>query len=177
MMALNHGILLNHLLPLLDERGIAAATAVAAASLIGPMQVAGRVAMMSVERRVSTLAVTLFSFGGVVLAALLLLASQMAPVLIFASVILQGAAYGLTSILKPVILAELSGPEGLARVMGWMAMPYLGAFAVAPYLGAVIWSVGGYDLVLAAAAGFAALGLCAIAAAAWAHGRAARQAG
>ena len=47
MIALEHGILLTHLLPLLDERGIQAETAILAASMIGPMQVAGRLAMIA----------------------------------------------------------------------------------------------------------------------------------
>ncbi|MEM7240403.1 MAG: MFS transporter, partial [Pseudomonadota bacterium] len=111
MMALNHGIVLNHLLPLLDERGLAPTTAVLAASLIGPMQVAGRIVMMLVEHRISTLAVTLTSFAGVLIAALCLLASQMAPALVFGAVVLQGAAYGLISIMKPVIIAQLMGPD------------------------------------------------------------------
>ncbi|MEM9045292.1 MAG: MFS transporter [Pseudomonadota bacterium] len=166
MMALNHGIILNHLLPLLDERGVASATAVFAASLIGPMQVAGRIVIMLAGSRVSPLAAVLTSFGGVVVAALILLLSQMAPLLIFVSVVLQGATYGLISILKPLIIAEFSGPDGIARVLGWMALPYLACFAVAPYLGALIWKVGGYDLVLMAAAGFATLGFLAMALAA-----------
>lgn len=171
MMALNHGIVLNHLLPLLDERGMPETLAVLAASLIGPMQVAGRVVVMVVEHRVSTLAVTLTSFGGVLIAALLLLAGQMAPALVFCAVILQGATYGLISIMKPVIIAELMGPKGIAQVMGWMALPYLASFALAPYLGALIWTVGGYDLVLIGAAVFALAGLIALIGAAWLHGR------
>ncbi|MEM8793101.1 MAG: MFS transporter [Pseudomonadota bacterium] len=163
MMALNHGMILNHLLPLLDSREIAPDLAVLAASIIGPMQVAGRLVMMLAERRISSLTATLVSFAGVILAALMLLASQIAPVLIFVSVILQGATYGLISILKPVVIAEFSGPAGIARVLGWMALPYLGCFALAPYLGALIWTVGGYDLMLIAAAGFAAAGFAAIA--------------
>ncbi len=158
MMGFNHGMVLNHLLPLLDSRGMEHGLAVLAASLIGPMQVAGRVAMMTVEQRVSTLFVTLTSFGGVVLAALLLLASSGTSTLVFAAVILQGATYGLISIMKPVIISEMMGPDGIARIMGWMALPYLASFALAPFLGAVIWTLGGYDLVLAAAAGFALVG-------------------
>ncbi|MEM1275057.1 MAG: MFS transporter [Pseudomonadota bacterium] len=167
MMALNHGIILNHLLPLLDSRDIAPQTAVLAASLIGPMQVAGRLAIMIAGARITSLAAVLISFAGVVAAALILLASSAAPGLIFVSVILQGATYGLISILKPVIIAEFSGPAGIARVLGWMALPYLGCFALAPYLGALIWTIGGYDLVLLAAAGFAFVGFMAMALAAW----------
>lgn len=169
MMGLNHGIILNHLLPLLDSRGVAPALAVFAASLIGPMQVAGRVAMMTVEHRVSSLFVTLTSFAGVVLAALLLLASDGVTALVFAAVTLQGATYGLLSIMKPVVISEMMGPKNIARIMGWIALPYLASFALAPFLGSLIWTLGGYDVVLAAAAGFAALGFATILLAARLH--------
>ena len=44
--SIGHGIIITHLLPLLAERGVAVTVAVLAASCIGPMQVAGRVAMI-----------------------------------------------------------------------------------------------------------------------------------
>ena len=53
MIALCHGLVLTHLLPLLDERGVGRDTAVLAASMIGPMQVAGRLAMMAAEKHLS----------------------------------------------------------------------------------------------------------------------------
>ncbi len=49
--AVGHGLLITHLLPLLAERSIPIGIAVTAASLIGPMQVARRVVMMAAERR------------------------------------------------------------------------------------------------------------------------------
>ena len=48
--AVLHGVALHHLLPILNERSISNDIAVFAASFIGPMQVAGRLAMMAVER-------------------------------------------------------------------------------------------------------------------------------
>ncbi|MEZ8057861.1 hypothetical protein [Vibrio splendidus] len=41
MLALNHGVVLNHLLPLLDERNVPDDLVILVISLIGPMQVAG----------------------------------------------------------------------------------------------------------------------------------------
>ena len=41
LLAIKHGILIAHIIPLLVERGFAEATAVTAASIFGPMQVAG----------------------------------------------------------------------------------------------------------------------------------------
>ncbi|MEL6476731.1 MAG: MFS transporter [Pseudomonadota bacterium] len=158
MMALSHGMLLTHLLPLLDARGTAPALAVLAAALIGPMQVVGRVAMMRLEDRVESLTVAQVSFGGVAAAALLLLASPWMPALIFAAVILHGAAYGLISILKPVVTAELLGQSGIARMLSWMALPYLASFALAPFLGALFWRWSGYEAMLLAGSLFALLG-------------------
>ncbi|MEM6906379.1 MAG: MFS transporter, partial [Pseudomonadota bacterium] len=107
LMALNHGILVNHLLPILDERGVPSALAVLAASLIGPMQVAGRAILMLAGGRLASLGLTMVSFAGVAVATLLLLASGATPGLILAAVTLQGATYGLISILKPVVITEL----------------------------------------------------------------------
>ena len=166
MMAINHGILLTHLLPLLDERGMEMTLAVTAAALIGPMQVVGRVLMILLGRGAASLTITMLSFAGVAAATLLLLISVMAPWLVFLAVMLQGAAYGLISILKPAVTTELLGTSGIARVLGWMALPYLISFAIAPFLGALIWSWAGYDMVLAVSCGFALAGLGGIAVAA-----------
>jgi MFS family permease len=163
MMALNHGILLNHIMPLLAERDIARTTAVLVASTIGPMQVAGRIALMLIEKRVNSLGVTAFAFGGVVAASLLLMFAGASPAMAFGFAALQGASYGVTSILKPAITVEFLGRAGFGGIAGWLAMPYLAGFAFAPHLGSLIWLEGGYDLVIPVTAGFAVLGvLCVV---------------
>ena len=159
LMALNHGILLNHIMPLLTERNIPQATAVLVASTIGPMQVAGRIVLSLVERHVSTLGVAIFAFSGVVIASLLLMMAGASPLLAFAFAIFQGGAYGLTSIIKPAITAEFFGRTGFGAIAGWLALPYLIGFAFAPHIGSLIWAAGGYDLVIPATAGFAMLGV------------------
>lgn len=161
MMALNHGILLNHIMPLLAERQIPADTAILIASTIGPMQVAGRVVLMMVEKHVSAAMTAAIAFGGVTLASLILLAAGASPAMAFAFAALQGATYGLTSILKPAMTAEYLGRTGFGAISGWLALPYLAGFALAPYLGALIWTAGGYDLVIPFTAAFGAAGaLC-----------------
>lgn len=163
LMALNHGILLNHIMPLLTERGITASTAVLVASTIGPMQVAGRIALMLIEKRISSLGAMIFAFAVVLLASLLLLMAGASPLFAFGFAALQGGAYGLTSILKPAITAEFLGRTGFGAIAGWLALPYLVGFAFAPHVGSLIWQAGGYDLVIPATAGFAAMGvLCAM---------------
>ncbi len=163
MMALNHGVLLNHIMPLLTERNIAQTTAVLVASTIGPMQVAGRVLLMLIEKRVSSLGAAAVAFCGVLAASLLLFFAGASPVFAFAFAAVQGGAYGLTSILKPAITAEFLGRTGFGAIAGWLALPYLVGFAFAPHIGSLIWQAGGYDLVIPATAGFAALGVLCVA--------------
>ena len=166
MVALNHGMLITHLLPLLAERGVAPVLAVLAASLIGPMQVAGRVAMLTAGARLSIGAICVVSFLCMAGAAGLLYAAAAIPMLVFGFVLLQGSGYGVTSITKPVVTAEFLGREGFGAISGMQATAYMGAFAAAPMLGAVLWELGGYNLVIGVCGALAAGALASFMAAA-----------
>jgi predicted MFS family arabinose efflux permease len=158
LLAVNHGVVLNHILPLLAERGFDAATAVFAASMIGPMQVAGRIAVMFAAGRMPNRAIMMGCFTGIALATVLLIGSASLPLLIAGFVTLQGASYGVLSIIKPVVTREVMGGRNFGAISGTMAVPYLLGVAVAPFLGALVWQAGGYDLVLTAILGAALTG-------------------
>jgi predicted MFS family arabinose efflux permease len=146
--AVMHGITLHHLLPILDEREINPEVAVIAISFIGPMQVAGRLAMMAAERHVSNhgIAVTCFVLmGGSIL---LLIGAGATPMLLVGFVILFGGAYGMVSIIRPLIARELLGERQFGAKSGALALVYLAGSASAPFLGSLGWSWGGYALVL-----------------------------
>ena len=72
MLALNHGILLNHIIPILIDRGLTETMAVTVASCIGPAQVAGRLLMMRFDHRFSAIAITVVAFAGHAAAAVVL---------------------------------------------------------------------------------------------------------
>ena len=151
LISLNHGILLNHIIPLLVERGVAQATAVTAASTIGPMQVVGRLLVFRFEGRVAMLTITFISVGGLIVSSTLLLAAGVSTVFVFAFAATQGAAWGLVSILRPTVIADALGRDDFGSIAGWLAVPYLAAYALAPYAGALLWTFGGYDLAIMAA--------------------------
>jgi MFS family permease len=174
LMALDHGIVLNHLLPLLHERAVTAETAVLAAAMVGPMQVAGRVVMVLVERRVTSHAITITSFLGVSGAAACLLGAAAVPVLLVAFVVLQGGCYGVTSIMKPVVSRDLLGQRNFGAITGALALPYLAAFALAPFLGSLLWEAGTYDFVLKTVFAMSLAGLAAYLAAVQVNRRRAR---
>ncbi|MEM7293783.1 MAG: MFS transporter, partial [Pseudomonadota bacterium] len=150
--ALTHGLLLTHIMPLLDERGVQAQAAVLAAAMIGPMQVAGRLAMASVEGHVSTYGVAQTSFLAMGLAALVLLGVAWQPLLLVLFVVIYGSAYGVTSITRPVVIGEFLGQRDYGVIAGMLAAMYLAVVAVSPTLASVIWQVSGYDTVIVIAA-------------------------
>jgi MFS family permease len=164
--ALDHGVLLTHLLPLLDDRGIQSEAAVLAASMLGPMQVAGRLAIIAAGHRVSTLGIFIVAYISMAIAALSLLGSGTVPVFLVSFIVLQGAGFGVMSILRPVMVAELFGRNNFGLISGSLAVPYLGAAAAAPTIAAIIWWAGGYDLVILFAIGASGLGLVSLLAAA-----------
>src|SRR3546814_13407430 len=75
---------------MLAERGIPDGMAVFAAAMIGPMQVAGRLAMMAVERHVSNRGITVACFLSVSLATVSLMTASLVPIVLVPLVILQG---------------------------------------------------------------------------------------
>lgn len=156
---LNHASVINHLLPLLNERQIAPEFAVLAASCVGPMQVAGRIGMMMVERHVSIYAISAFTYIAIALSSACLFAAGSVPVLLLGFIVLQGAGIGVTSITKPVVTLEMMGHENFGAVSGALALPSMLGSAAAPTLAALIWLGGGYDTVLLATFGCAVLGL------------------
>jgi len=162
MIALEHGVLLTHLLPLLDERGIHAETAILAASMIGPMQVAGRLAMIAAERHVTILHIAAASYVAMGIAAVALLGAGAIPVLLVAFVLFQGSGYGVTSIVRPVVTAELLGRTNFGVISGMLALPFIFATAAAPTIAAFVWEAGGYDRVIMLAISAAAIGLVSI---------------
>ena len=157
--ALLHGVTLHHLLPILDEREIHPEVAVMAISFIGPMQVAGRLTMMVAERHVTNHGIAMTCFVLLGLAIIVLIGAGTTPVLLIIFVILFGGAYGMVSIVRPVIARELLGEHQFGAKSGGLAVFYLIGSASAPFLGALVWSWGGYDLVLPGLIVLAALGL------------------
>ncbi|WP_199535363.1 MFS transporter [Dyella sp. AtDHG13] len=151
-----------HLPTLFVGTGMTLSAAVAAASLVGPAQVAARMAEMMVLRRAGSLTsamaacllhplgVALFLFAG-------------APAAAFA--ILHGAGNGILTIATGTVPLALFGADGYSRRQGWLALPARAAQALAPFAFATLMSVVGSEALLGTAgllvAGAAALGVIA----------------
>ncbi len=159
LVAVVQGVTLHHLLPILSERDMHPDVAVMAISFIGPMQVAGRLTMIAAERRVSIHGIAIACFVLIGLSIVMLISAGLTPGLLIAFVILFGGAYGVVSIIRPVIARNLLGERQFGAKSGGLAMIYLAGSASAPFLGALVWSRGGYSLVLSGLIGLALIGL------------------
>ncbi len=159
LLGLCHSVIIAHLFPLLDERQLSPANATLIASLLGPMQVIGRVVSLYADRRFNIVAVTLGCFVGVNLALITLFFATDNMVLLALFILFQGSSFGVFSILKQLVVKELMGESQFGLISGYMALPYLLLSAAAPYLGAIIWEIGNYQtlLLLMILTGFSAL--------------------
>ena len=115
--------------------------------------------MMAAERHVSTLFIFAACFLAMSVSALSLFGAGTTPALLVAFVLFQGAGYGVTSIMRPVVIAEFLGREDFGAIAGTLAIPFLTATAAAPTIAALIWEKGGYDWVIWLAFAAAVVGL------------------
>jgi predicted MFS family arabinose efflux permease len=145
---LTHGMLITHIRPIMESRGVSEALGVTVASLVGPMQVLGRVVMVSLQARLDIHGAAVGCFLGMALGAGILLVSTGSPLLAVGFVIPYGAAYGVISIVRPVVTAELLGRAGFGTISGMLAVPYMLGSAAAPSVAALIWQAGGYNVVI-----------------------------
>jgi hypothetical protein len=143
-----------HVLGLLHGVGLTEPQAVGVAALIGPGQVAGRILEYAIGPRVDLLikariAALLFPAGAV---ALLLGGPYAATV--FA--LLYGMSNGIMTINRGTLPLALFGPQGYARVLGWLAVPVLLAQASAPTVTApLVTALPAIDVLLLCGAGAA----------------------
>ena len=146
--AIVHGATLNHLLPLLNERGIAAGVAVLAVSFIGPMQVAGRIATALLGNRLSNHATVWIIFIAMGASIVCLILARWQPWMLFVFVLLFGGSYGILSIVRPVVAREMLGGNAFGSKSGVLAFLYLIGAGSSPWIGSLLWRAGGYTLVL-----------------------------
>ncbi|MEM7057947.1 MAG: MFS transporter [Pseudomonadota bacterium] len=143
-----HGMIISHIRPILDDRDVATALAVFIASMFGPMQVLGRVLMVTLGKGLSTIFQGILCFCGIAGGLALLYLARMEPWLALVFVVPYGASYGVVSIVRPVLTAEYLGRAGFGVISGMLGAPYMLGFAAGPTLAALIWGAAGYDVVI-----------------------------
>jgi hypothetical protein len=156
-----------HLIGLLTARGLGARDAVLVGSLIGPMQVAGRLMEMALGPRIDARAVGFLAFGLLAVALALLPFVGSAWILALAYALIYGWSNGVMTIVRGTVPAELFGSRGYGALLGRLARPQFICKAAAPVALTFLFLLDpGRTLALAALALLALLALLAYARAA-----------
>ena len=153
-----HIMVIAQLMPLLAERGTAIQTAVFAAMVVGPAQVVGRIFFAANERYIGPAAGAIICLAGLSAAIVLLNLSGTLLWLIVLSMTLQGASWGLVSIIRPTLTREVLGQNGFGATSGAIAAIATLGVALAPALGAWLGETFGYQVMLLAGTLFSLLG-------------------
>jgi MFS family permease len=130
-----------HLIPLLQQFGHPIVTVVFLATLIGPMQVAGRIGEMTFARHAlpQTVGRATFSLLPAALLALLLFGTRLWAVAAFC--MLYGLSNGIMTIVRGTVPQALFGRENYGAIAGALAGPSLIAKAAGPLAGAAVIQV------------------------------------
>jgi len=137
-----------HLIPLLGHLGESAALAVMLATLIGPMQVAGRIGEMTLGRNTppQTVGKLTFSMLPAALLVLVLFGSQAWAAASFC--VLYGLSNGILTIVRGSVPQALFGRENYGAISGAMAGPSLLSKAAGPLAAAAILRYDSGPLIL-----------------------------
>lgn len=151
-----------HLYPLLMERGFEAAAVVGAIAVIGPAQVAGRIAVSALAGRLPIRRLGSVIVAGLPLAVLPLSISGSNLLMVYLFAALYGAANGIMTIVRGMAVPEMLTREGYGAINGAMGAPAMASKAAAPVLGALVWQAfGSYDaLVICALVGAVVVAAC-----------------
>jgi len=150
--------LIFNLVPMLRESGYTTGEAVAAYACIGPSQLAGRIAMLTLERFISLTVAGLIGTLFPVFAMIILMSLQAHSPLVILFAISFGTGMGIKTIVQATAAPEFLGRAGYGALQGALMFPVYIAQAASPFLAAWIWQIRGeYDLLQVVLLSMAAL--------------------
>jgi predicted MFS family arabinose efflux permease len=130
-----------HLIDLLTATGLSARDAVLVGSLIGPMQVAGRVMEFAFGRRLRALAVGTLAFALMAFALLIFTQVHGIWIVALAFAIVYGWSNGVMTIVRGTVPAELFGHRGYGALLGRLARPQFVLKASAPVALTMLYTI------------------------------------
>jgi MFS family permease len=139
--------LIFNLVPMLRERGYTTAEAVAAYACIGPSQLAGRVAILTMERFIILTVAGMIGTLFPVFAMIILMTLEPHSPLVIVFAIAFGTGMGIKTIVQATAAPEFLGRTGYGALQGALMLPVYLAQALSPFLAAWIWQLDGrYEL-------------------------------
>ena len=115
-------------------------------ALLGPAQIFGRLVCAPLIRLFDAVLLARSVFGVMLLPPLALLVVPYQATTILPILLLQGAGYGMHTILRPVLTRNHVPPFRLGRDLGLIAMIGLVMMALGPAAGGVVWQGAGFQV-------------------------------
>ena len=144
----NIGAITTHVIPMLQEKGMSLSQAVLTASLFGPGQVIGRILVMIYGSDKSNLKLFVICFYSMVVGMIFLYFININHYLAFLFVLFNSSAYGSMAILKPLVQNDTFGRKNFGNIHGILALQYMIGSIAGPWIGSLVWTVGGYNLLI-----------------------------
>jgi MFS family permease len=136
------------LIPLLTEVGTEMSLLILSYSLIGPMQVFGRLALIWFDSKDQTLKLgvitTLMAFGGI--GSVALFPQDLLALLFFS--LLFGTSKGIMTIIKGTAVAEQMNLSVYGRTNGWLSLSSMLFKAATPMVVATLWTWSGKPILM-----------------------------
>jgi MFS family permease len=143
--ALVVGTLGVHLIPLLGAKGFTTGEVVLIASMVGPMQVAGRLAQFGLGDALDIRRLSRIVFAMLPIAMAILLVAPAQSLFIGFFVVAYGVGMGIQTILRGIAMPELFGRENYAALSNLLSAPGVAARAISPFLASlIVVGFGGY---------------------------------
>ena len=144
----NHAALVTHTIPILIEKNYSNSFGVFIMSLLGPSQVAGRVLINIVPKKIKNLHIRFFGAFIVVACLIMLLFSETAIFFPILYICLQGAILGIDSIISPLIQKEIFGTTNFGKTALYMSSIRISTYAMGPFLVSILWGFFGYNITI-----------------------------
>lgn len=144
LIMMGHAILLFLLPMVLAQGGGAGKTGIIAVAILGPAQIAGRLAWKAYGSRYTPQVCALILFVVFCVPPVLLLVSDQGTSMVYAALIVQGACFGVHTIMRPVLARLYLPAEHLGRGMGAIATVGILLMALGPAVGGLVWSNAGF---------------------------------
>ena len=144
----NAGAIITHIIPMMQEKNLSLTMAVLIASLFGPGQIIGRILIMTYGRNKSNIGLFVLCFYSSLIGLIFLYFINFSFYLAFLFILFNSAAFGSMAILKPLVQNDIFGKMNFGKIHGILAICFMSGSIAGPWIGSLIWSVGGYNLLI-----------------------------
>ena len=144
----NAGAIITHIIPMMQEKNLSLTMAVLIASLFGPGQIIGRILIMTYGRNKSNIGLFVLCFYSSLIGIIFLYFVNFSFYLAFFFILFNSAAFGSMAILKPLVQNDIFGKMNFGNIHGILAICFMSGSIAGPWIGSLIWNVGGYNLLI-----------------------------